>query len=251
MAKQRSIIKLEGTIGDISFYKSKDGYLAREYSPLSAERIASDPKFQRTRENGEEFGRAARAGKLLRKALKEVIKQGSDDKMVNRLSGEMVKVIQADQVSIRGKRNVLDGELELLSGFNFNANADLDTVLKMDFSPAIDRSSGAFSINFPAFDPTKVTECPAGSTHFELISCAASIDFEANAIESGLIRSAYLSCKEPVSTTTQLEITLSPNSSKPLFLVLGVLFYQKMNTQYYPLNNGAYNSLCIVKISGI
>src|SRR5699024_5073881 len=101
MAKQRSIIKLEGTIGDIYFYKSKDGYLAREYSPLSAERIASDPKFQRTRENGEEFGRAGKAGKLLRIALKEVIQQGSDRKMVRRLFSEMIKVIHADQVSIR------------------------------------------------------------------------------------------------------------------------------------------------------
>ena len=30
MAKQKGIIKLDGTIGDITFYKSQDGYLARE-----------------------------------------------------------------------------------------------------------------------------------------------------------------------------------------------------------------------------
>ncbi len=30
MAQQKSILKLRGTIGGISFYKSKDGYLARE-----------------------------------------------------------------------------------------------------------------------------------------------------------------------------------------------------------------------------
>ena len=29
MARQKSILKLQGTIGGISFYKSKDGYLAR------------------------------------------------------------------------------------------------------------------------------------------------------------------------------------------------------------------------------
>ncbi len=29
MAKQTGIIKLKGTIGDISFYKSADGHLAR------------------------------------------------------------------------------------------------------------------------------------------------------------------------------------------------------------------------------
>jgi hypothetical protein len=30
MAKQMGIIKLQGTIGDINFYKSQDGYMARE-----------------------------------------------------------------------------------------------------------------------------------------------------------------------------------------------------------------------------
>ena len=29
MAKQKGIVKLTGTIGDVSFYKSQDGFLAR------------------------------------------------------------------------------------------------------------------------------------------------------------------------------------------------------------------------------
>ena len=58
MARQKGLIKLDGTIGGITFYKSKDGYLAREKGGVCADRIAKDPNFQRTRENGEEFGRA-------------------------------------------------------------------------------------------------------------------------------------------------------------------------------------------------
>ena len=71
MAKQASIIKLKGTIGGITFYKtSQDGYLAKEKSGVDASRIASDPNFQRTRENGSEFGTAGKAGKVLRTALR-------------------------------------------------------------------------------------------------------------------------------------------------------------------------------------
>ena len=69
MARQRSIIKLDGTIGGITFYKSKDGYLAREKGGIPAERIRTDPAFQRTRENGAEFGRAGKAGKVLRNSI--------------------------------------------------------------------------------------------------------------------------------------------------------------------------------------
>ncbi len=46
MARQRSIIKLDGTIGGITFYKSKDGYLAKEKGGIPAERIRTDPAFQ-------------------------------------------------------------------------------------------------------------------------------------------------------------------------------------------------------------
>ena len=34
MARQKGVIKLKGTIGDISFYKTQDGYLARERAVL-------------------------------------------------------------------------------------------------------------------------------------------------------------------------------------------------------------------------
>jgi hypothetical protein len=49
MARQKGIIKLEGTIGDITFHKSKDGYIAKEKGGIPANRIAHDPNFQRTR----------------------------------------------------------------------------------------------------------------------------------------------------------------------------------------------------------
>ena len=59
MAQQKGIIKLKGKIGDISFYKTQDGHLAREKGGVDASRIANDAAFVRTRENGAEFGSSA------------------------------------------------------------------------------------------------------------------------------------------------------------------------------------------------
>src|SRR5437870_3600682 len=111
MARQKSIIKLEGNIGDINFYRSKDGYLARETTTLNAQRIATDPKFKRTRENNAEFSNAAKAGKLLRKACAELLQFSKDPSAHNRLFQEMMKVLKADATSIRGLRNVTEGEV--------------------------------------------------------------------------------------------------------------------------------------------
>ena len=45
---------------------------------------------------------------------------------------------------------------------------------------------------------------------------------------------------------------VTANSTKPLFLALGVEFYQEINGQMYPLKNGAFNPLSIAKVdSGV
>jgi hypothetical protein len=78
MARQNGIIKLKGTIGDITFYKTQDGHLAREKGGINASRIKNDPAFQRTRENMSEFAACANAGKSLRIGLSALIANSSD-----------------------------------------------------------------------------------------------------------------------------------------------------------------------------
>ena len=56
MARQTGTGKIQGTPGDITFYRSRDGLMAKLKSAVSADRIATDPVYARTKENGEEFG---------------------------------------------------------------------------------------------------------------------------------------------------------------------------------------------------
>src|SRR6187549_4302321 len=156
MAKQKGIIKLEGTIGDITFFKSKDGYLARERGGIPADRIANDPAFQRTRENGAEFGRAGKAGKYLRTALRSLLQNVSDSRMIARLTKEMMRVIKADETNPRGYRNVIDGEAEFLKGFEFNVNSKLGTTLFAPFTGTVNRVTGELSVGIPSFVPVNM-----------------------------------------------------------------------------------------------
>jgi hypothetical protein len=61
MARQASFLKMKGTLGGLTFYKSRDGHLIREKGGIERQRILNDPQFIRTRENMAEFGRAAQA----------------------------------------------------------------------------------------------------------------------------------------------------------------------------------------------
>lgn len=250
MARQKGIIKLKGTIGDITFYKSKDGYIAREKNDIDAKRIATDPAFQRTRENGAEFGRAGKAGKILRTALRSVLTNSRDSKMVGRLTQHMVKVIQADLTSMRGLRNVIDGEAELLTGFEFNIGGKLGTSLFAPYVGAIDRVTGAISIDIDPFVPVNMIATPIGSTHFKIISAGAEIDFENETFVEAHSETAILPWDAVATIAINLTNTVTPNSTKPLFLAVGVEYYQEVNGQMYSLKNGAYNPLALVKVDG-
>ena len=251
MARQKGIIKLKGTIGDITFYKTKDGHLAREKGGIDASRIASDPAFQRTRENGSEFGRAGKAGKILRTSLRALLLNSADGRMVSRLTQAMVKVIQTDVTSLRGLRNVIDGEAELLAGFEFNIRGKLGTSLFAPFVGTIDRVSGEISVDLAEFIPANMIAAPSGTTHYKIISAGAEIDFEAETFVEAHSETAILPWDAVATVAINQVNAVTPASTKPLFLALGVEFYQEVNGQMYPLKNGAYNPLALVQVSGL
>jgi hypothetical protein len=251
MAKQKGIIKLDGTIGGITFYKSQDGYLAREKGGVSGDRIANDPNFQRTRENGEEFGRAGKAGKLLRNSIRAMLQNASDSRMVSRLTQKMVEVIQEDATNPRGQRNVIDGEAELLEGFEFNISGKLGTTLYAPYTSTIDRVAGTLAVSIPAFVPLNMVAAPGGSTHFKIVSAGTEVDFENETFVVATSETAVLPWDTNATALINLSNAVTANSTHPLFLALGIEFYQEVNGQMYPLKNGAYNALSLVKVSGI
>lgn len=251
MATQKGILKLEGTIGGITFYKSQDGYLAREKGGVSADRIANDPKFQRTRENGSEFGSAGKAGKILRDSLRVILQNSCDNRMVSRLTQKMVEVIQADLTSVRGQRNVIDGEAELLEGFEFNINAKLSNTMYAPFTPTIDRVAGTIKAVVPSYIPADMIAAPGGTTHFKIVSSGVEIDFENETFVADSKASAVLAWDGTATTSLTLTNAVTANSTHPLFLVIGVEFFQEVNGVKYPLKNGAYNALGIAKVDGV
>ena len=251
MARQKGIIKLKGTIGDITFYKTQDGHLAREKGGIDASRIKNDPAFQRTRENGSEFGRAGKAGKILRTSLRALLINTADGRMVSRLTQKMVEVIQADVTSVRGLRNVIDGEAELLAGFEFNIRGKLGTSLFAPFVGAIDRVTGEITVDLASFIPTIMIAAPSGTTHFKIISAGAEIDFETETFVEAHSETAILPWDAVATVAINQVNAVTPASTKPLFLALGVEFYQEVNGQMYPLKNGAYNPLALVQVSGL
>ncbi len=249
MAKQKGLIKIEGVVGDMNYYRSKDGYLAREKTSLNASRIASDPKFQRTRENMAEFGAAAKAGKLMRHSINTLLKNAKDGRIVARLTQSMAKVLRTDAKSARGERTVSNGNLSLLKGFQFNETAVLGETLYAPYTTAIDRTAGTLTVNLVSFTSSGAIVAPEGATHYQLVSGGAELDFTAETYNRDVQQTKLLPWDETDSGDISLVNTITANSTLPLFLFLGIQFYQQVNSFQYPLKNGSFNALSLIDVN--
>ena len=77
------------------------------------------------------------------------------------------------------------------------------------------------------------------------------VDFENQTFNAKVSESVIHTWDGTQVAPLTLENNLTPNSTHPLFFVLGVEFYQEVNGEKYPLKNGAYNALQIVKVVGV
>lgn len=249
MARQKGIIKLKGKIGDLSFYKTQDGHLAREKGGVDASRIANDPAFVRTRENGAEFGSSASSGKVLRDALRPMLMTASDNRVTSRLTKLMTDIKNLDTTSVRGERTVgvaiaTPQAMALLKGFNFNSRANLGSVL---FKPlAVATATGVISIN--GLTPINDIAFPAGATHMSIKGSWAKVDFANNVFDVQLSNVVNI----PIDATPN-NIVLTPGAAPVgagtnLYL-LHIEFFQELNGAQYSLKNGAYNALSVVEVA--
>jgi hypothetical protein len=249
MARQKGIIKLKGKIGDISFYKTQDGHLAREKGGVDGDRIASDPAFVRTRENGAEFGSSASSGKSLRTALFAMLQTASDNRVVSRLTKLMTDIKNLDPTSARGLRNVgvaivLPQAKALLKNFNFNKKALLGSILFQTYN--VNTGTGVITIN--GLEPINHLNFPAGATHVTLKGAWLKLDFATGLYDLQPSNAVNLLI-DATSTNVILTPAGVPAGAGTDIYLLQIEFFQMVNLVQYSLKDGAHNSLTVVEVA--
>ena len=79
----------------------------------------------------------------------------------------------------------------------------------------------------------------------------AEIDFEAGTFVTDEHQSAMFPWDSTVTADLNLANKVTANSAHPLFLLLSIQFYQLVNGVQYPLRNGSFNALSLVKVNGV
>lgn len=259
MARQKGHIKYVGTLGDIRHFKIKgqEGYFAGMVGGPSGEQVFTAPEFERTRENMNEFGACAKAGKSVRSGLSQVMKQMADSQVTGRLTSIMKKINLEDQTEARGYRKIeISTQRSYLKGFEFNKNISFNGIFNAPYmiSHTVDRESCEFIVT--DFNPVNLVHAPAGTTHFRLITSLSVVsDFEYNAttnsydpVDADLNEvndiqfSDYLDLNAPVPTTSvaaTLPGGVLPTPNTTVLQCIGIEFYQKVGPNYYLFSSGS------------
>lgn len=249
MARQTGLIKIKGTLDNVTFYKSKDGHLAKMKTSIDGARIANDPTFARTRENGSEFGRSASSGKLLRDSLRNITVNVADNRVVSRITQVMTQVKNFDATSVRGARSVGVGIANAaakatLKGFEFNKLTLLGSILYKPYVLA--PATGVITI--AGLVPATDILFPSGATHVSFTGGYANINFVTGVVDFKLTNVLNLAVGT-ASTAVMLTPTALPTGTGTKIFLLKVEFFQLINGVQYSLKNGAYNALRIIEVA--
>ncbi len=215
---------------------------------VSAERMATDPNFERTRENAAEFAAAGKAAYLLRSIFRDVTVYAKDKITQARLLTVCKRVLSTDGVSNRGERSVANGDHLQFKNFNFNGRAGIRDTLYVRCPVTIDRVTGKATVAIPSFVPKTMVQAAKGTTHYKIVAGASAINF--NTGDSSFMRAetGHLPWDQLPTAAANLVLDFPPNSPDTVFVALCVEFTQQTNGQYYPLKTGRSNAATIVAV---
>jgi hypothetical protein len=248
MAKQKGLIKIKGTIGNLSFYTTKHGDVVRTKWGPDKETRKNNPAFAEADRNSTEFGGCSASGKVFRHAVAEIISGASDSDLNTRVNSLMFAVKNLDEKSAHGKRNVgmalsYSKAINLFVDFNFNKDAPLASILKAPY--LIDKGTGRITINRIA--EKGAIKFPKGATHVCLTCGWARIDFTTKKTELKTSEVKLLP-----RNTDQKSIILKPKTAPKIkgkdFFILKIGFIQDQGGKQYALGDSKYNATAVVGV---
>lgn len=239
MGRQKGTQRFSGSIGKITYVNHPlYGYLARERTGPSKERINSDPAYAEQKKNTNIFGGVSSGCKLIRKCFKPVIDYAGDSIINTRLMTPG-RVIYKEGMLAEADHPYHTNLMQQLKGFRFNAAVALDNILIGE--PIVVKSEGSLMLNI---DNTEIKET-GGATHYRIGCSLGSLDF---------VQKIYTIRDEgsdilPINTTIGYRCDFEIAEEYPVhMLVVGVILYTEVNGAYYRLNNSEFATAEIVEV---
>ncbi len=237
MAKLIGPLQLSGSIGDLTFAKTKFGIVVKAKSSLNKEKFYAYESMEGSRKTSKEFGHASLMSVKVRRALKPVAAQANDKTVHFRLNKVMGEVLRTDTDSDKGSRNIGNGDLHLLNGFEWHKKYTLHGTLKANYIANLNRETGTMRMVVPGFRSAQMLKKPKGATHYQIVAGGVAFGVE-DADDNGVgwsanhARSKVLEISHNKSEELCLDLSVKVKSGDVMVMGLGVVFYQRSGDGY-------------------
>jgi hypothetical protein len=247
MARQKGIIKLVGTIGELNFYNRKGTPVARAAGGgFTSEAVKTGANMVRVRENAGEFGAVSKAKKLLRLGFHPFLKDVKDVTLHGRMMTLFQTIKVLDTESLRGQRLFEKG---LATPYGRQLLLDFDLTPKS--ASILLPNNGTFDATTQSYTLTPILpknlKMPKGATGLQVSLGILQIDFAEATFKFHGSTPAYLDPTTPATPITLTPESL-PSGTGICFAVLQVRYFQEVNGSRFLFNDLNAQGLDIVGV---
>ncbi|TCD17609.1 hypothetical protein EZ456_22595 [Pedobacter psychrodurus] len=218
MAIQNGIIKINGQLGDLVFYKRGNTDVVRQ-------KAAHKQQTEASKKSSRDFGRASRNAAYIRKAFAPLVKLYAYGDLLNRLNKRFIEIFKTIPLEKAGNKKLIDGDIALLKGFEFNTSKPLQQLWLSETDLCID-TDGLVKLILPKCElktllkpHPKATEArlQVMGFHFELDDHGGYEIIEVNDLVIPLSNSHF--------PKTTLTLGLNHRGDKALIFAMGISFF--------------------------
>ncbi|EOZ93850.1 hypothetical protein A33Q_3455 [Indibacter alkaliphilus LW1] len=228
MAKQTGPFNLEGTIGNVIFYKRNGKYYSRSKGSPSRKKLKHGKEFENSRRVSSEFGHASKFAAKLSRSCVGLLNPGRHDGLHGRMTASLQKVLQTDPVSEYGSRRLRFGNLDLMVGFDFEAMPLKRLLISL---PTLSQQGQIAQIDFTGTKSLVKNCIPAGATHYRVdFVCCRMNEVSAKTANKRYEGKAFgIDASLELIGMLELDFGSELREEEILFIVMGIVFLQEVN----------------------
>jgi hypothetical protein len=235
MALQTGIIKVRGKIGD------KVGF-NRNGKPRLRDQAQNVQRSDATKDAATDFGTASKAGKLIRRAVRQGLNIRTDNGITNRMNTRLMKVLYVSSDE-RGNRQFKREEMAALTGFKFNKNTELGQLL--NFRPKVVQDKKHLRIALPALTAEDILHAK-NTTHIEIKAIAVGVNFNEGTYQDALTDQVMIDFRKPAAAK-ELILPFKAGEDETI-VTLQITAYSEENGKMYKRDNVKYFAADIIDV---
>ena len=245
MARQKGLIRPDGTIDDLTFYRLNGEYIMRKKTGFPSGKKRKNKKYKKTVENQSDFGKASNTATAIRRLLYKYINGSADKSHYYRFITPFVSILRQDMdMENRGKRRFTGTNFTSLAGFHFNLAATQATNANFILKHSVDVESNTAYLSGTLYPNPLITSC----THVQISQMILLFNLETKAGQL-FSKDELIAYDAPVAFSSQLEFPSL--ADKPLAIHLVCLqYFQEVNGALYPVHR-QFNDLVVLEGKGI